>query len=389
MFTSGTTGKPKCMVQGAAGVLVNQLKETMIHADVKSTDCISYIASPSWMMWNWLISCLASGSRIVLHDGNPLYPDWGAMWGLVQEEKISILGCSASYINYLRSIGARPGSSYDLSSLREISQTGSPLSAEGFDWVYREIKHDLHLNSISGGTDINGCFAGGVPTLPVYAGELQAPGLGMKINVYDEYAEPVVDALGELVCEAPAPSMPLYFWNDPGDQRYREAYFEYYKPKGKNVWRHGDYVMIHSRTGGLTFYGRSDAVIKVSGVRVGTSEIYNVIEKIPEVADSLAVGQNRGEDQRILLFVKMASGHRLSEELRGKIRRALRTEASPKHVPALILEVPDIPVTLNMKKVETAVANIVNNRPVTNRDALANPESLHYYAELLPLLLEA
>jgi len=386
MFTSGTTGKPKCMVQGAAGVLVNQLKETMLHADVKRTDCVTYIASPSWMMWNWLMSCLASGARIVLHDGNPLYPDWGAMWKLVQEEKVSIFGCSASYLNYLRSISAKPGSTYDLSSLREISQTGSPLSAEGFEWVYREVRENLHLNSISGGTDINGCFAGGVPTIPVYAGELQGPGLGMKLNVYDEDANPVVDVMGELVCEAPAPSMPLHFWNDPEDQRYREAYFEYYKPKGKNVWRHGDYVIINSKTGGLTFYGRSDAVIKVSGVRVGTSEIYNVVEKMPEVADSLAVGQNLREDQRIILFVKMAPGQRLSEDLKEKIRRALRAEASPKHVPALILEVPDIPYTLNMKKVETAVANIVNNRPVTNRDALANPESLHFYAELLPLI---
>ena len=386
MFTSGTTGKPKCMAQGAAGILVNQLKETMLHADVKKTDCITYIASPSWMMWNWLMSCLASGARIVLHDGNPLYPDWGEMWRMVQEETISILGCSASYINYLRSIGAKPGSLFDLSSLREISQTGSPLSGDGFEWVYREVKEDLHLNSISGGTDINGCFAGGVPTLPVYSGELQAPGLGMKINVYDEDGKPVVDALGELVCEAPAPSMPLYFWNDPGDQRYREAYFEYYKPKGKNVWRHGDYVTLHSKTGGLTFYGRSDAVIKVSGVRVGTSEIYNVVEKMPEIADSLAVGQNLGEDQRIILFVKMAPGHGLSDDLKEKIKRALRTEASPKHVPAMILEVPDIPYTLNMKKVETAVANIVNNRPVTNRDALANPESLNFYVEILPVI---
>ncbi|HVH16214.1 MAG TPA: acetoacetate--CoA ligase [Candidatus Angelobacter sp.] len=386
MFTSGTTGKPKCMVQGAAGVLVNQLKETMLHADVKETDCITYIASPSWMMWNWLMSCLCSGARIVLHDGNPLYPDWSAMWKLVEEEKVSIFGCSASYLNYLRTIAAKPGSTCDLSSLREISQTGSPLSAGGFEWVYSAVKEDLHLNSISGGTDINGCFAGGVPTIPVFAGELQAPGLGMKVNVYDEDARPIVDTMGELVCEAPAPSMPLYFWNDPGDQRYREAYFEYYRPKGKNVWRHGDYVILHSKTGGLTFYGRSDAVIKVSGVRVGTSEIYNVVEKMAEVADSLAVGQNVGEDQRIILFVKMIPGERLSEDLKEKIRRVLRAEASPKHVPALILEVPDIPYTLNMKKVETAVANIVNNRPVTNRDALANPESLHFYSELLPLI---
>ncbi|HWY27731.1 MAG TPA: acetoacetate--CoA ligase, partial [Candidatus Sulfotelmatobacter sp.] len=291
MFTSGTTGKPKCMVQGAAGVLLNQLKETQLHADVKKTDVITYISSPSWMMWNWLMSCLAAGATLVLYDGNPLHPDWGTMWRLVQEEKLTILGCSASYLNHLRGISARPSKDYDLSSLREISQTGSPLSTDGFEWVYKEVKADLHLNSISGGTDINGCFAGGVPILPVYGGELQAPGLGMKINVYDESGQPVVDRMGELVCEAPAPSMPLYFWDDPNNERYRDAYFEYYRPKGKNVWRHGDYVLVHGDTGGYTFYGRSDAVIKASGVRVGTSEIYNVVEKLPEVADSLAVGQ--------------------------------------------------------------------------------------------------
>ncbi len=386
MFTSGTTGKPKCMVQGAAGVLVNHLKELLLHADLKKTDRVTYITSPSWMMWNWLMSCLAVGSSIVLYDGNPNYPDWGTMWRLVQDEKITVLGCSASYINSLRSVGARPGKSYDLSSLREISQTGSPLSAEGFEWVYREVKEDLHFNSISGGTDINGCFAGGVPILPVYPGELQGPGLGMKINVYDENGNPIVDAMGELVCEAPAPSTPLYFWEDPDNKKYREAYFEYFRPNGKNVWRHGDYVMIHSGTGGITFYGRSDAVIKASGVRVGTSEIYNVVDKLPEVADSLAVGQNWKGDQRIILFVKLAPNNSLSRDLEEKIRKALLKEASPKHVPALILEAPDIPYTFNMKKVETAVANIVNNRPVTNRDALANPESLDFYTKLLPLL---
>ncbi len=386
MFSSGTTGKPKCMVQGAAGLLVNQLKEIMLHADLKSTDRITYVTSPSWMMWNWLMCCLAVGASVVLYDGNPNYPDWGAMWKLVQEEKITVMGCSASYINYLRSLEARPGKVYDLSSLREISQTGSPLSSEGFEWVYKEVKEDLHLNSISGGTDINGCFAGGAPILPVYPGELQAPGLGMKVNAYDEDGNPVVDRLGELVCEAPTPSMPLFFWNDPGNERYREAYFEYYRAKGKNVWRHGDYVMIHSDTGGITFYGRSDAVIKASGVRIGTSEIYNVIEKLPEVADSLAVGQNWKGDQRIILFVKPAPNHHLSEDLKEKIRKALRKEGSPKHVPALILEVPDIPYTFNMKKVEMAVANIVNNMPVTNRDALVNPQSLDFYVELLPRL---
>jgi len=388
MFTSGTTGKPKCMVQGAAGVLVNQLKEVLLHADLKKTDRVTYITSPSWMMWNWLMSCLAVGSSIVLYDGNPNHPDWGAMWNLVEQEKISFLGCSASYINYLRSILANPGKAYDLSSLREISQTGSPLSAEGFEWVYDNVKADLHLNSISGGTDINGCFAGGVPVQPVYAGELQAPGLGMKINVYDENGKPIVDTLGELVCEMPAPSMPLYFWDDPDNRKYLEAYFEYYKSKGRNVWRHGDYVMLHSDTGGITFYGRSDAVMKISGVRIGTSEIYNVLGRMSEVSDSLAVAQIWGDDQRIILFVKLAPSHELTGALREKIRRRLREDASPKHIPAVILQVPDIPYTFNMKKVETAVANILNNRQVTNVDALLNPESLEYYRELARSLRE-
>ena len=388
MFTSGTTGKPKCMVQGAAGVLTNQLKEVLLHADLKKTDRVTYITSPSWMMWNWLMSCLAVGSSIILYDGNPTHPDWGAMWKLIEQEKISFLGCSASYINYLRSVSAEPGQRYDLSSLREISQTGSPLSAEGFEWVYKHVKSDLHFNSISGGTDINGCFAGGVPIQPVYAGELQAPGLGMKVNVYDENGKPIIDALGELVCEMPTPSMPLYFWDDPDNRKYLEAYFEYYKSKGKNVWRHGDYVMLHSDTGGITFYGRSDAVMKISGVRIGTSEIYNVLGRLSEVSDSLAVAQRWGDDQRIVLFVKLAPDHHLTEALREKIRRMLREEASPKHVPAVILEVPDIPYTFNMKKVETAVANIVNNRQVTNLDALSNPESLEYYRELALSLRE-
>lgn len=335
------------------------------------------------------MTCLAVGATVLLYDGNPTYPDWGRMWKLVEREKITILGCSASYINYLRSIGARPGREYNLASLREISQTGSPLSSEGFEWVYKEVKSDLHLNSISGGTDINGCFAGGAPILPVYAGQLQGLGLGMKVCAYDENGNAVTDRPGELVCEAPTPSMPLYFWDDPGDERYKEAYFEYYKPVGKNVWRHGDYIVVHSDTGGITFYGRSDAVIKTSGVRIGTSEIYNVVEKLSEIADSLAVGQNWKGDQRIILFVKLTPSCHLNGNLEQRIRTLLREKTSPRHVPALILEVADIPYTFNMKKVEVAVANIINNRPVANRDALANPESLHYYEDLLPKLRES
>ena len=379
MFSSGTTGKPKCMVQGAGGILINHLKELMLHTDLKREDTIFYITTCSWMMWNWLLSSLAVGAIIVLYDGNPNYPAPGAMWKLIQDEKITIFGTSASYINYLRSQGLKPGKDYDLSSLREISQTGSPLSIEGFEYVYKEIKEDLHFNSISGGTDINGCFAAGSPTLPVYAGELQGLGLGMKVNCYDEKGNSVVNQMGELVCEAPAPSMPLYFWNDPNGEKYKEAYFTVYP----NVWRHGDYIIIHGDTKGITFLGRSDAVLKPSGVRIGTAEIYNQVEKLEEIADSLAIGQDWRGDQRVILFVKLAEGYALTDELKSKISKTLREHASPRHVPARIIEAPDIPYTLNMKKVEIAVTNIIHGRPVSNRDALINPESLDYYESII------
>jgi len=382
MFSSGTTGKPKCMVQGAGGVLINHLKELILHTDLKSEDRIFYITTPSWMMWNWLLSSLAVGATVVLYDGNPNYPDWGAMWKLVQDEKITILGCSASYINFLRSVGANPGKVYDLSSLREISQTGSPLSSEGFEYVYKEIKEDLHFNSISGGTDINGCFAIGTPTQPVYAGELQSPALGMKVKAYDEKGNQTVDQQAELVCEAPSPSMPIYFWSDPDGEKYRDAYFSVYP----NVWRHGDWIIIHSDTGGITFLGRSDFTLKPSGVRIGPAEIYNVVEKFEEIADSMVVGQDWKGDQRIILFVKLAPGFQLTEGLKDKVKRALREDASPRHVPALIIEAPDIPYTFNMKKVESAVSNIIHGRQVTNRDALVNPESLDFYEKILPAL---
>jgi len=382
MFSSGTTGKPKCMVQGAAGVLMEHLKELIIHTDLKREDRILYITTCSWMMWNWLISSLGAGATIILYDGNPNHPDPGNMWKLTQDEKITIFGTSASYINFLRSQGIKPGKDYDLSSLRAISQTGSPLSAEGFEYVYQDIKRDLHFNSISGGTDINGSFAGGNIISPVYAGELQGPTLAMKVKAYDEKGKPIYDKEGELVCEAPAPSMPLYFWNDPKWEKYRSAYFEFYP----NVWRHGDYIVMHKDTGGLTFYGRSDAVLKPSGVRIGTAEIYNQVEKLTEIADSLAIGQEWQGDQRILLFVKMAPGYTLTEELKNKIRKTLREKASPRHVPAVIMEMPDAPYTLNMKKVEGAVTNVIHGRPVLNRDALMNPEVLDYFQKILPEL---
>ncbi len=377
MFSSGTTGKPKCMVQGS-GVLINHLKELIINTDLKREDRIFYITSPSWMMWNWLLSSLVVGATVVLYDGNPNYPDWGAMWKLTQDEKITIFGCSASYLNYLRSVGAKPGKAYDLSSLRAMSQTGSPLSVEGFEYVHREIKGDMHFNSISGGTDINGCFAIGSPIQPVYAGELQSAALGMKVKAYDEKGNHVIDKEAELVCEAPAPSMPLYFWDDADGTKYKNAYFNMYP----RAWRHGDWILYHGDTGGITFLGRSDFTLKPSGVRIGPAEIYNVVENIEGIADSMAVGQDWKGDQRIILFVRLALGHQLTEDLKNKIRDRLRKEASPRHVPELIMEAPDIPYTFNMKKVESSVANILHGRPITNRDALTNPEALDFYEKI-------
>ena len=381
MFSSGTTGKPKSMVQSVGGVLINHLKELIIHSDLKINDIISYITSPSWMMWNWLVSSLAVGSTIFLYDGNPLYPDWKTMWKFVEMDKISIFGCSASYIYSLKSMNASPINMYDLTSLREISQTGSPLSKEGFRWVYENIKKDLHLNSISGVTDINGCFAIGSPLLPLNVGEIQSPGLGMKIKCYDENGKEIYDSVGELVCELPSPSMPLYFLDDKNNERYIETYFSFYKPKGKNVWRHGDFVIFHSDTKGITILGRSDSTLKPSGVRIGTAELYSVIETIPQIVDSVVVGKDVGGDQEIILFVKMKGGEKLNDELRNKIRELLRKNCSPRHVPDKIIEVKDIPYTFNQKKVEIAVSNIVNGKPIINKDTIVNPESLQYIEE--------
>ncbi len=386
MFSSGTTGKPKCMVQGAGGVLINHLKELILHTDLKRDDSILYITSPSWMMWNWLVSGLAVGTKIVLFEGNPLHPDWRTIWKLIEKEKITIFGCSASYLHYLRSIEASPKTEFDLSKLREISQTGSALSPEGFDFVYSEIKKDLWHNSISGGTDINGCFAAGSPTLPVYSGQLQCAALGMKVKAYNDNGFSITDQQGELVCELPSPSMPLFFWNDSDNEKYQKAYFNYYKEKGKVIWHHGDYIVIDSKTGGITFYGRSDAVLKPSGVRIGTAEIYNIVEIFKEITDSLAIGQNWKGDQRIILFVQLTQGYSLTPELENKIRNELRTKASPRHVPAKIFETQDVPYTFSGKKVESAVTNIFHNRPVTNRGALRNPETLDFFEKLLPQL---
>jgi acetoacetyl-CoA synthetase len=379
MFSSGTTGKPKCMVQSVAGVLVNHLKELILHTDLKREDALLYITSPSWMMWNWMTSSLAVGSKLVLFDGNPLYPDWRTMWRIAEEEGVTVFGCSASYIYAVRGANAEPGKEFDLWRLREISQTGSPLSAEGFTWVYEHVKSDLWFNSISGGTDINGCFLAGSPTLPVYAGELQAPALGMKVKAYDESGNEVYDREGELVCEAPSPSMPIYFWNDPDYKKYVETYFEYYRRVGKNVWRHGDWITIFSDTRSAVIHGRSDATLKVSGVRIGTAEIYRIVERFPEVADSLVASLDVDGETKVVLFVKMREGQELTEELIERIRKALREEASPRHVPHYVVQAPDIPYTFNLKKVEIAVSNILNGRPVTNREAIVNADVLEFY----------
>lgn len=386
MFSSGTTGKPKCMVQSTGGVLITQLRDLILHSDLKQSDTYNYITTASWMMWNHTVCALAVGSTIVLYDGNPLYPDWGTMWQLIQDEKITIFGTSASYLHYLAGIGVEPGKEFDLSSLREISQTASPISAEVNEWMYNAIKKDFHFNSITGGSDINGTFAGGCPILPVFAGEIQVRALGMKVEAYDESGNSVRDQQAELVCETPSPSMPIYFWNDPENIKYNQAYFNFFKPQGKNVWRHGDYIIIHSDTGGMNVLGRSDAVLKPSGVRIGTSEIYSVVETFPEIEDSLVIGQNWKGDQRVVLFVKIAPTFSLTDDLANKIKKTLREKTSPRHVPAIILETPDIPYTFSMKKVEIAVMNIIHGKPVTNRGALSNPESLDFFEKIKTIL---
>jgi acetoacetyl-CoA synthetase len=378
MFSSGTTGKPKCMVQGAAGVLLNHYTEVVLQTDLKPTDIITYITTCSWMMWNWLLSSLMTGATIVLYDGNPMYPDTGAMWRLIDQEHVSIFGTSATYLNYIKTHGLVPMREFDLSSLREISQTGSVLSAEGWEWVYDSVKPNLHFNSIAGGTDFNGAFLGGNLLMPVYAGEMQGWTLGKKCAAYGPEGVPVVDRQGELVCEAAIPSMPLYFWNDPDGAKYHNAYFAMYPGK----WRHGDFIQVHSDTGGITMYGRSDSTLNPSGVRIGTAEIYTQMERIEGIADSLAIGQQWQGDERVILFVKLLPGYELTEEMKATIRGALLRNASPRHVPAKILPIADIPYTLNMKKVEGAVTNVIHGKPVLNRDALANPESLALYEDL-------
>jgi acetoacetyl-CoA synthetase len=380
MFTSGTTGLPKCMVQSAGGILIHQLKELVLHTNLTRADTIFYFTTCGWMMWNWLVCSLGVGAKLLLYDGNPFHPSPGNLWQIAQDEGITVFGTSAGYIAALMNEGVRPGKEYDLSALKAVLSTGSPLSEEGFEFIYREVKADLQLSSISGGSDINGCFALGNPMGAVYSGELQCRGLGMKVEAFDENGKPVINQQGELVCTAPAPSMPIYFWDDPGDKKYRAAYYDVYP----NVWRHGDYILINER-GGVVIYGRSDATLNPGGVRIGTAEIYRQVETIEGIADSIVVGQNWKNDVRVILFVKMAPGAELTDELRERIRKTIRINASPRHVPTKIIAVPDVPYTLNMKKVELSVKKTIEGQAVQNKDALKNPESLDYYAGIKEL----
>ncbi len=377
MYSSGTTGLPKCMVQSAGGILVHHLKELMLHTDLRRKDTIFYFSTCGWMMWNWLTSSLAVGATLVLFDGNPFYPHAGALWEMAQDEKITVFGTSAGYIAALQNAGVKPSSEYDLAALRAVLSTGSPLSIEGFEFIYNEVKADLQLASISGGTDINGCFALGNPMGPVYAGELQCRGLAMDVHAFDENGKPVINQQGELVCCKPFPSMPIYFWDDPEGKKYHSAYFDVYP----NIWRHGDYIEVTER-GGVVMYGRSDATLNPGGVRIGTAEIYRQLEQMDEIEDSVVVGQNWKNDVRVILFVKLAPGFELTEALKAKIRQTIRANASPRHVPAKILTTPDVPYTLNMKKVELAVKKVIEGQPVLNKDALSNPQALDYYADI-------
>jgi len=380
MYSSGTTGPPKCMLQGTAGILVHHLKELMLHTDLKRGDTILYLTTCGWMMWNWLVSSLAVGATIVLYEGSPFHPDPAALWRLASDEGVTVFGTSARYLAALEKSGARPGREHDLSRLRTILSTGSPLSAEGFRYVCREVKWDVQLASISGGTDLNGCFALGNPLAPVYAGELQCRGLGMRVEVYNDSGEPVTGEPGELVCTAPFPSMPLHFWNDPDGSKYRHAYFERFP----GVWTHGDWCEL-TESGGMIIHGRSDATLNPGGVRIGTTDIYRIVETFAGISDSLAVGQKWQGDERVILFVRMAAGSKLDRELEERLKQAIRENVSPRHVPARIIEVGDIPYTINMKKVELAVRNVIHGEPVKNRDALANPEALELYRDLAEL----
>jgi acetoacetyl-CoA synthetase len=377
LYSSGTTGVPKCIVHGAGGTLLQHQKEHLLHTDLTRDDRLFYFTTCGWMMWNWLMSGLATGATLVLYDGSPFHPHPGALWELAQEERLTIFGTSAKYLSSLEKSSFVPMKSVDLGSLRTVLSTGSPLLPDGFDYVYRAVKSDVQLASISGGTDIVSCFALGCPTLPVHRGEIQCRGLGMRVEVFDDAGRPLRGARGELVCSAPFPSMPLGFWNDPDGSRYRAAYFERFP----GAWHHGDYAALTAHDG-IIIYGRSDAVLNPGGVRIGTAEIYAAVESLPQIAESLAVAQDWHGDVRVVLFVRLQPGVLLDDALSREIRSTIRTHTTARHVPAKIVAVPDIPRTLSGKATELAVRNVIHGLPVRNTDALANPQALEYFRDL-------
>ena len=376
LYSSGTTGAPKCIVHGHGGTLLQHLKEHVLHTDLGATDRLFYFTTCGWMMWNWLASALASGSTLVLYDGSPFLDDGRNLWRLASEEGVTVFGTSAKYLAAVEKAGRCPGREFDLDTVRTVLSTGSPLAPEGFDFVYRDVKADVQLASIAGGTDIVSCFVLGNPLLPVRRGEIQCRGLGMAVEVFDAEGRPLVGEQGELVCTRPFPSAPVGFWNDPDGERYRAAYFDTFD----GVWAHGDYAEL-TAAGGLVIHGRSDAVLNPGGVRIGTAEIYRQVERLDEVVESIAIGQQWEDDVRVVLFVVLREGVELDDEFRARIRQIIRDNATPRHVPARILAVPEIPRTRSGKIVELAVRSVVHGEPVRNTEALANPEALEFFRD--------
>lgn len=383
MFSSGTTGKPKCIVHCAGGVLIEHLKELVLHTDLKRQDKIFYQTTCGWMMWNWLVSSLAAGATLLLYDGAPLYSHGRVLFDLAEKEGMTIFGTNAKFVSALEKEGLEPARTHKLDKLHTVLSTGSPLAPESFDYIYRSIKEDICISSICGGTDIVGCFMLGSPMLPVHRGEIQTRSLALKVEVFDDRGRSVQGEKGECVCSAPFPSMPIYYWNDADGSKYQHAYFDRYK----NVWHHGDYIEL-TRHGGVIVYGRSDAVLNPGGVRIGTSEIYRQVEKLPQIAESIVVGQDWNNDVRVVLFVKLQPGQILDEALREAIRSVIRKNTTAFHVPKKILAVSDIPRTRSGKIVELAVRDVIHNRPVKNIEALANPEALELFKNLPALALD-
>ncbi|MGZ5074901.1 MAG: acetoacetate--CoA ligase, partial [Usitatibacter sp.] len=375
LYSSGTTGVPKCIVHGAGGVLLQHLKEHVLHCDVKAGDRVFYFTTCGWMMWNWLVSALAAGGTLLLYDGSPFLARGNILFDYAATEGMTHFGTSAKFIDAAAKVGLDPKTTHDLSDLRVMLSTGSPLAPEGFDFVYEHVKKDICLSSISGGTDLVACFAGGAPILPVWRGELQCRALAMKVEVFDDEGRSLPPGQkGELVCTAPFPTMPLGFWNDPGDAKYLAAYYERFP----GVWRHGDWCEV-TKHGGLIIYGRSDAVLNPGGVRIGTAEIYRQVEKLDEVVESIVIGQDWQSDVRVVLFVRLREGVRLDEAIVKRIKDVIRSNTTPRHVPAVILQVADIPRTKSNKIVELAVRAVVHGQPVKNVEALMNPEALEHF----------